>query len=874
MSEAWTAQRVRQTFLDFFQQRGHLAVSSAPMVLKDDPSLMFTNAGMNQFKDAFLGHVKPPHSRVVDTQKCLRVSGKHNDLEEVGHDTYHHTMFEMLGNWSFGDFFKAETIAWSWELLTEVYGLDKDRLYVTVFCGDQGDQLGRDKEAATEWQRWIAPERILDGDKSDNFWEMGATGPCGPCSEIHIDLRSEAERQATPGQELVNQDHPLVVELWNLVFMEYQRMADGRLERLPFKNVDTGMGFERLCMALQGVYSNYDTDVFTPLLQRVGELSQHRYGQQEETDTAMRVVADHVRAVAFAIADGQLPANNGAGYVIRRILRRAIRYGYSYLQQAQPFIYRLVDLLQQEMGRHFPELESQQELIEKVIKEEEQSFLRTLEQGLQRLEQILAQSKGKAISGSAVFELYDTYGFPPDLTALILKEKGYSYDEAGYHTEMRKQKERARAATQQDTEDWEVLREDDQEEFVGYDQLEAQVQITRYREVKTKKGRHYQLVFNLTPFYPEGGGQVGDSGELLNGEESLAIFDTKKEHGLIVHLSKDLPQKVDAPFKARVNQDRRHRASLNHSATHLLHQALRSVLGTHVAQKGSLVHPDYLRFDFSHFSKLSAAELRRVEDFVNERILENLPRQEFRQIPQQKALEMGALALFGEKYGDTVRAIQFGDSLELCGGIHVEATGQIGLFTLTSEGAVASGVRRVEALTGHAARAYLNVQRETLNQLSQSLKNPKDLSKAVEQLKTENTELRKLVSAYQKEAAQVEKQAWKEALREKDGMQLLLRKTHLAAGPLKEVLLQLRQEQPQLVAVVATEDQGKAQLAVALGDEVLQTKNWQAGRWIKELAAEIRGGGGGQPQFAMAGGSYPAGIEKALEKAQKNLTTP
>lgn len=842
------------------------------MVLKDDPSLMFTNAGMNQFKDAFLGNATPPHPRVVDTQKCLRVSGKHNDLEEVGHDTYHHTMFEMLGNWSFGDFFKAETIAWAWELLTEVYGLDKDRLYVTVFCGDKGDKLGRDDEAAQEWQRWIAPERILEGDKADNFWEMGATGPCGPCSEIHIDLRSDQERQATPGHELVNQDHPLVVELWNLVFMEYQRMADGRLERLPFKNVDTGMGFERLCMALQGVYSNYDTDVFTPLLRLVGELSGHRYGQEEKTDTAMRVVADHVRAVAFAIADGQLPSNNGAGYVIRRILRRAIRYGYSYLQQGQPFIYRLVALLRQEMGDHFPELESQQELIEKVIKEEEQSFLRTLEQGLQRLEQILAQSNRKAISGSAVFELYDTYGFPPDLTALILKEKGYQYDEAGYQTEMRKQKERARAATQQDTEDWVVLREDAQEEFVGYDRLEAQVQITRYREVKTKKGSHYQLVFNLTPFYPEGGGQVGDSGMLIHQEESLPIFDTRKEHGLIVHLSQKLPREVKASFTARVDADKRKQASLNHSATHLLHQALRAVLGPHVAQKGSLVHPDYLRFDFSHFSKLSDTELRQVEDFVNERILENLPRQEFRNIPREKAEEMGAMALFGEKYGDTVRAIQFGDSVELCGGIHVAATGQIGLFTLINEGAVASGIRRVEALTGHAARAYLNAQRDTLQQLSQSLKNPKDIQKTVEQLKAENAELRKTVTQFQKEAAQAEKRLWKEEMVNQAGMLVLLRKTHLAAGPLKEALLQLRQEFPHLVAVLATEDQGKAQLAVALGDEILKTRGWQAGRWIKDLAREIRGGGGGQPQFAMAGGSDPAGIDKALEKAKYNLT--
>ena len=723
----WTAHSVRKTFLEFFTSKGHEVVPSAPIVIKGDPTLMFTNAGMNQFKDAFLGNVEVRDKRVADTQKCLRVSGKHNDLEEVGHDTYHHTMFEMLGNWSFGDYFKKDAIAWAWELLTEVYGLEKDRLYVTVFEGDAGDDLPKDTEAFENWKQWIAEERILNGNKKDNFWEMGATGPCGPSSEIHIDLRSDEERAQVDGRTLVNHDHPLVVEIWNLVFMEFNRMADGSLKKLPAKHVDTGMGFERLCMALQGKKSNYDTDVFTPLIQRISELTGVAYGKDKMQDVAMRVVADHVRAVAFAIADGQLPSNNGAGYVIRRILRRAIRYGFSYLHKKEAFIFELVEVLAREMGEAFPEIRSQKELAANVIREEEQSFLRTLDQGLSRLAQIIVEAgDAKEIEGARVFELYDTFGFPPDLTALILKEKGFSFDEGGYDTEMKAQRERARSATKQDTGDWVELREDDREEFIGYDHTAARIKITRYRKVKAKDKELYQLVFNLTPFYPEGGGQVGDTGIIEAGGEQTRIIDTKKEHGIIIHLSESLPAKPEADFEARVDAAKRVSTSYNHSATHLLHQALREVLGTHVEQKGSLVHPDYLRFDFSHFAKVSKEELNQIEELVNQRIQNNFPLEEFRNIPMQEAIDMGAMALFGEKYGDTVRAIKFGDSIELCGGIHAGATGEMGLFVIVSESAVAAGIRRVEALTGAAARQYLHDKVATLDAIREELKNVKD----------------------------------------------------------------------------------------------------------------------------------------------------
>lgn len=870
-TKSWTAQAIRKQFLDFFNERNHEIVASAPLVIKGDPTLMFTNAGMNQFKEAFLGNREPSNVRVTDTQKCLRVSGKHNDLEEVGHDTYHHTMFEMLGNWSFGDYFKKEAIAWAWELLTEVYKLDKDRLYVTVFEGDSSEKLSRDVEAEENWQNFIAQDRILNGNKKDNFWEMGLTGPCGPCSEIHIDLRSDEERAKVDGGSLVNQDHPQVVEVWNLVFMEYNRLADGSLQALPAKHVDTGMGFERLCMALQGKQSNYDTDVFQPLIQHLSKISNHPYGEAEKTDIALRVIADHVRAVAFAITDGQLPSNNGAGYVIRRILRRAIRYGFSYLNLKKAFIYQLVDILADQMGESFPELLDQKNLVQKVILEEEQSFLRTLDQGLSRLDQISSESASNQIDGAKVFELYDTFGFPPDLTALILKEKGKSFDQSAYEAEMKKQKERARSATKVDTGDWVVLEEDDREEFIGYDHLEAKVRITRYRKVLSKKKELYQIILNLTPFYPEGGGQIGDSGKLISDTEELSIFDTKKEHGLIIHFSDKLPANPKANFKAVVNRERQKITSLNHSATHLMHQALREVLGSHVEQKGSLVHPDYLRFDFSHFSKVEAEEIAQIEQLVNERIRANYPLEEFRNIPIEEAEGMGAMMLFGEKYGDTVRAIKFGESIELCGGIHAKASGEIGLFTIVSEGAVAAGIRRIEAYTGENARTYLKDKAGILASLQQELKNPKDPLGGLQKLKEENSQLKREIERFKQAQATAERQAWKSAIVVENDFERLIIKTDLDPKNIKDALFQLKGEHPRLAAVVAAESDGKANIAVALGDALLSEKGWKAGALVKELAMEIGGGGGGQPGFAMAGGSKPQGIENALNKAKTIL---
>ncbi|MCR9154900.1 MAG: alanine--tRNA ligase [Bacteroidetes bacterium] len=870
-TKSWTAQAIRKQFLDFFNERNHEIVASAPLVIKGDPTLMFTNAGMNQFKEAFLGNREPSNVRVTDTQKCLRVSGKHNDLEEVGHDTYHHTMFEMLGNWSFGDYFKKEAIAWAWELLTEVYKLDKDRLYVTVFEGDSSENLSRDFEAEVNWQNFIAQDRILNGNKKDNFWEMGLTGPCGPCSEIHIDLRSDEERAKVDGASLVNQDHPQVVEVWNLVFMEYNRLADGSLQALPAKHVDTGMGFERLCMALQGKQSNYDTDVFQPLIQHLSKISNHPYGEAEKTDIALRVIADHVRAVAFAISDGQLPSNNGAGYVIRRILRRAIRYGFSYLNLKKAFIYQLVDILADQMGESFPELLDQKNLVQKVILEEEQSFLRTLDQGLSRLDQISSESASNQIDGAKVFELYDTFGFPPDLTALILKEKGKSFDQSAYEAEMKKQKERARSATKVDTGDWVVLEEDDREEFIGYDHLEAKVRITRYRKVLSKKKELYQIILNLTPFYPEGGGQVGDSGKLISDTEELSIFDTKKEHGLIIHFSDKLPANPKANFKAVVNRKRQKITSLNHSATHLMHQALREVLGSHVEQKGSLVHPEYLRFDFSHFSKVEAGEIAQIEQLVNERIRANYPLEEFRNIPIEEAEGMGAMMLFGEKYGDTVRAIKFGESIELCGGIHAKASGEIGLFTIVSEGAVAAGIRRIEAYTGESARTYLKDKAGILASLQQELKNPKDPLGGLQKLKEENSQLKREIERFKQAQATAERRAWKSAIVVVNDFERLIIKTELDPKNIKDALFQLKGEHPRLAAVVAAESDGKANIAVALGDALLSEKDWKAGALVKELAMEIGGGGGGQPGFAMAGGSKPQGIENALNKAKTIL---
>ncbi len=867
----WTSKEIRQKFLDFFQDKGHEIVPSAPMVIKGDPTLMFTNAGMNQFKDAFLGHAKPSSNRISDTQKCLRVSGKHNDLEEVGHDTYHHTMFEMLGNWSFGDYFKEEAIAWAWELLTEVFKLDKDRLYVTVFEGDAIEKLARDTDAENAWKKHIDPIRILDGNKKDNFWEMGATGPCGPCSEIHIDLRSEEERAKVDGASLVNMDHPQVVEVWNLVFMEFNRKADSSLEELPAQHVDTGMGFERLCMALQGKKSNYDTDVFQPLIQKIASITNKTYGDNEKVDIALRVISDHVRAVAFAIADGQLPSNNGAGYVIRRILRRAIRYGFSYLDAKEEFIYHLVDILADQMGEFFPEIKSQQELVKRVIQEEEHSFLRTLEQGLNRLEQIANESNGNEVDGAKVFELYDTFGFPPDLTALILREQGKSFNSEVFEAEMQKQKERARSATKMDTGDWVVLKEDDREEFIGYDHTEASVKIMRYREVKTKNKTLYQIVLNLTPFYPEGGGQVGDTGKIISEEEEVLITDTKKEHGLIIHFANKIPANPHASFKAFVDAPKRKDTSLNHSATHLLHQALREVLGTHVEQKGSLVNPDHLRFDFSHFSKVEKEELEQIENLVNQRIRDNFNLEEHRMIPIDEAKEMGAMALFGEKYGDTVRVIKFGESIELCGGIHVGATGEIGLFTIVSEGAVAAGVRRIEAYTGAKAQNYLRNKAQLLQDLQEELKSPKDPLGGLKKIKEENAKLRKEIEAFKQAQAMQEKKAWYDAIEDKGSFKRLILETNLDGKSIKDALFQLKGEHPTLVAVLATKANDKAQIAVAIGDELLANSDWKAGAIVKDLAAKIGGGGGGQPGFAMAGGSNPNGISEALNAAKELL---
>jgi len=867
----WTAQVIRQQFLDFFAEKEHSIVPSAPLVIKGDPSLMFTNAGMNQFKDAFLGNAQPEAARITDSQKCLRVSGKHNDLEEVGHDTYHHTMFEMLGNWSFGDYFKTDAISWAWELLTVVFGIDPNKLYVTVFEGDKEDRLERDNDAAREWGKWIAKDRILNGDKKDNFWEMGATGPCGPCSEIHIDLRNEDEKAKISGADLVNQDHPQVVEVWNLVFMEFNRMSDGSLKKLPAQHVDTGMGFERLCMALQGVQSNYDTDVFQPIIKKISEITGVPYGESEKSNIALRVIADHLRAVAFAIADGQLTGNNGAGYVIRRILRRAIRYGFSYLNAKEAFIYKLIDTLAHQMGDAFPELLRQKELVTRVIQEEENSFLRTLELGLNRLEQICLEHKEGPIAGALVFELYDTFGFPPDLTGLILKERGLSFDEREYEAAMNQQKERARASSKIDTGDWVTIEEDDKEEFVGYDQTEAKVRITRYREVMSKKKKQYQLILNLTPFFPEGGGQIGDTGKLVSEKESLEIIDTKKEHGLIIHFSNKLPQDVTLPFQAIVDAYKREKTSLNHSATHLLHQALREILGTHVEQKGSLVNDQHLRFDFSHFSKLSGEEIENIEKLINQRIRANFNLEEFRQIPIDEAKKMGAMALFGEKYGDTVRAIKFGESIELCGGIHANATGNIGVFTIVSEGAVAAGIRRIEAYTGAKAQNFYRSKVGLLYEVQNELKNPADLLAALSSLKNENSGLKKQVEAFQAAQAAQEKKNWANALENVNGLQRLILESKLDPKSIKDALFQLKAEHPRLIAVVGSRAEEKAQIAVAIGNELLAEKDWQAGNLVKEFAAEIHGGGGGQAAFAMAGGSYSAGLDKALNKAKELL---
>ncbi len=863
------SQEIRQQFLDFFKSKQHEIVASAPMVLKNDPTLMFTNSGMAPFKEYFLGNATPKNPRISDTQKCLRVSGKHNDLEEVGYDTYHHTMFEMLGNWSFGDYFKKEAIAWSWELLTEVYKIPKDILYVTIFEGDEKDGTSMDTEAYNLWKQHISEDRILKGNKKDNFWEMGEQGPCGPCSEIHVDIRSAEEKAKIDGKSLVNEDHPQVVEIWNLVFMQFNRKADGSLEELPNKHIDTGMGFERLCMVLQNVQSNYDTDVFTPLIREIETISKTSYGKDEKTDVAIRVVADHVRAVAFAIADGQLPSNNGAGYVIRRILRRAIRYGFTFLNQKEAFIYKLVKTLSDQMGNAFPEIRKQETLVENVIKEEENSFLRTLDQGLLLLDTIIGQTKGDTISGKKAFDLYDTYGFPLDLTQLIAREKGFNIDEKEFDAEMQKQKERSRSASASETSDWVTILEDDVEEFIGYDYLSADVKITRYRKVTTKKdGDLYQLVLNMTPFYPEGGGQVGDKGylETPNGDV-IYIIDTKKENNVIIHFTKNLPKDINGIFKAVVNDEYRNLSACNHTATHLLHQGLRKILGKHVEQKGSLVSPNYLRFDFSHFSKVDNEQLQEIEDFVNARIRENLPLDEKRNIPMQQAIDEGAMALFGEKYGDSVRMIGFGKSKELCGGTHVKETSTIWHFKIKSESAVASGIRRIEAITNKAVAEYYEKIDNDFSAVKQLLKNPKDVEKFISSLQNENAELKKQIEQLLKDKAKNLKSDLKNQIKEINGVNFIAQKVDLDAGSIKNLLFELGGEVENLYAVLGSAQNGKAILSCYINKDLAKEKDYNAGTVVRELGKFINGGGGGQPFFATAGGKKPEGIEEALQQA-------
>jgi alanyl-tRNA synthetase len=849
------ANTLRQLYLDFFKSKQHKIVSSAPMVVKNDPTLMFTNAGMNQFKDIFLGDSEPKDLRIANSQKCLRVSGKHNDLEEVGHDTYHHTMFEMLGSWSFGDYFKEDAINWAWEFLTEACGLDKERMYVSVFEGAKEDGLEKDNEAFNFWKKYLPENRILNGNKKDNFWEMGETGPCGPCSE----------RAAVSGADLVNEDHPQVIEIWNLVFMQYNRFADGSLKSLPNAHVDTGMGFERLAMIMQGVKSNYDTDIFQPIIQTIAKKAGLKYGDNEKQDIAMRVIADHIRAISFSIADGQLPSNVKAGYVIRRILRRAVRYAYTFLGLKIAFMHELVVVLANDLGQQFTELDAQKDLIQKVVKEEEESFLRTLEDGLKRIEQLVKKSKNE-ISGKEVFELYDTYGFPADLTALILSEQNLSFSQADFDIAMQQQKDRSKQAGKIVKGDWEVLLQDEKEEFIGYDNLDTEVRITRYRKVKTKDGEQFQVVFNLTPFYPEGGGQVGDTGVIENQNESIAIVDTKKENKLIVHFTNELPKDVNASFTAKVNANDRKASARNHTATHLLHESLRTILGDHVAQKGSLVNPNYLRFDFTHFSKIEKADLQKIEADVNAKILANIILDEHNNLPLTKAEDLGAIMLFGEKYEDVVRMIQFDSSKELCGGTHVNATGEIGLFKILSEGSTSSGIRRIEATTGMNAMAYLNDKETLLTEIAGIVKN-KDLKKGVEQLISTNKTLEKQITTLKKaNAGNIKEDLLKSAILV-NGIRFVAQEVEMEAEDMKNVSFALRKEE-NLAMVLAAKVGEKALLTVMLTDDVV-VKGYNAGAMIRDIAKEIQGGGGGQPFFATAGGVKPGGIVAALEKAKE-----
>ncbi|MDL2256222.1 alanine--tRNA ligase [Parabacteroides sp. OttesenSCG-928-G06] len=863
-----SAKEIRESFKAFFASKGHRIVPSAPMVIKGDPTLMFTNAGMNQFKDIILGNVPIKYPRVADSQKCLRVSGKHNDLEEVGHDTYHHTMFEMLGNWSFGDYFKKEAIGWAWEYLVEVLKLNPERLYATVFEGSPADGLSRDDEAAGYWEEFLPLDHILNGNKKDNFWEMGDTGPCGPCSEVHIDLRPEAERALVAGADLVNKDHPQVIEIWNLVFMQYNRLSDGSLEGLPAKVIDTGMGFERLCMAIQGKISNYDTDVFQPIIQAIGAKTSLKYGDDKQQDIAMRVIADHIRTIAFSITDGQLPSNAKAGYVIRRILRRAVRYGYTFLGCKEAFMYTLIPALIDTMGDAYPELIAQQTLIEKVIKEEEESFLRTLETGIRLLDKKIEEAekeKKTIISGVDAFTLYDTYGFPLDLTELILREHAMDIDQEEFNAEMQKQKERARNAAAIETGDWVILKEGDSE-FVGYDDFECETEILRYRKVKQKNKELFQVVLGKTPFYAEKGGQVGDSGWLIADDKKVPVMDTKSENNLSVHLITELPEDVTATFTAVVNKERRIQSECNHTATHLLHEALREVLGTHVEQKGSYVSPESLRFDFSHFQKVTEEELRQVEKIVNQKIRQDIPLDENRNMPVKEAMELGAMALFGEKYGDEVRVVRFGSSVELCGGTHIPATGMIGSMRIVSESSIAAGIRRIEAITAEAADNFFYTHQDMLREIRSMFNNMPNITSVIKKSIEENAGLRKQVEDYVKEKAVMLKKELLARATEYHGVKVVKFQGNGNVEVIKNIAFQMKGEITEPFMLVAgIIEEPKCTLMVMMSDSLVE-QGMNAGKLVKDAAKHIQGGGGGQPHFATAGGKNIEGLSAAIDQ--------
>lgn len=869
-----TVTEIRKSFFDFFEKKGHQIVPSAPMVVKDDPTLMFINAGMNQFKDFFLGNEIPENRRVANSQKCLRVSGKHNDLDEVGVDTYHHTMFEMLGNWSFGDYFKGEAIDMAWELLTEVYELPKDRLYVTVFEGDTQDRVSVDQESIDLWKKHIDSDRIIKASKKDNFWEMGDIGPCGPCTEIHIDLRNNADRSKKDGKALVNEDHPQVIEIWNLVFIQYNRNADKSLVNLPETHVDTGMGLERLAMALQGKQSNYDIDLFQSIIEKIELLSGIQYGKSEETDIALRVIADHIRAISFSIADGQLPSNTGAGYVIRRILRRAVRYAYQTLGVNEPFMGELISVLNDQMSGAYPELKTQAGIIKKVVTEEEQSFHRTLAQGIKRMEQLIKKCLAKnesTLQGEDVFELYDTYGFPLDLTSLIARESKLSIDEKGFNSALKAQKDRSRKASTMEVQDWVVVHDSKGSTFLGYDGLESDVKISKYREINQKGKIFYQLVLDKTPFYPEGGGQIGDQGTLTFEDNRTVIYNTKKENNLIVHFTKDLPKDLTKVFKASVNPIKRSNSAKNHTATHLLHHALKSVLGMHVEQKGSLVQPNSLRFDFSHFSKVNNDELDKIEALVLQNIEANIALEEFRNMPIDQAKEMGATALFGEKYGKEVRVIKFNDSIELCGGTHVASTNIIGMFKITAETAVASGVRRIEAICGDAANTYFRERTREYEAAASLLNKPKNLEQSIQDLLSKNQELSKQIENFHKENAKRIKATLIDQVRNIKDLNFLSAIVELPSSSVKDILFQLKGELNNFVGVIGNIDGDKCGLHIILSDSLVKEKAFNASKWIKEISHHIQGGGGGQAFYASAGGKNAAGIPQAIKDLESKI---